>query len=147
MSGPIVTGPFGTPPDCPKGLKPQWNPEERRWECVPDFHNQPFALIWQGDCDGWLAIRLSYMPVVNPHDRRQGPTMSVQRALKSSNPEIALADLSRRLSGLKKLKTRLQTALRGAVKAQKGQARSRATQRTRAKAKAKARTKAVRKKK
>jgi hypothetical protein len=128
MSGRILSEIDELPPNCQAGHFAR-RKSGGGWECVAYTHLVPIDLIIQGDCDGVLAVRLTYIEAINPPDRAGRPQLG--------RTEIALDGLPLSL-GIRELKSRLETALRGVVSPRRAlSAKAAPRPRTKAKPKAK----------
>ena len=140
MSGIVVVN---KPDDCPAGTHAELRSDGAGFDCVPNAHLRPFALIWQGDCEGWLVVRLSYAPAINPTapqrslGARTAPPLA-KRGKRVAGTEIGLEEMAKRVrhADLKAAIRKLQKK----IKAEAGAAAPRSYTRTAAKAKPKARS-------
>jgi hypothetical protein len=154
MSGLTDGAPAEVPvPDCGAGYYPKWNAQTQQYDCIKGINPKPFEMIWQGDCEGWLVIRLSYAPAINP-SRPVGTPVPIlsgpdtaplaRRGRRVAGPEVQVEQLAKRVSTAA-LKRALR-ALKGSVRSVKGKTAA-PKQRSRKKAKAPSRSRAPRRKK
>lgn len=135
MSGSILSE-FDGAPHCGEG-KFARRTTGGGWECVEYNHLVPIDLVVQGDCDGFLAVRLTYVEAINPPETESRGQAG--RPVKLG-PEVALDGLPLSI-GMRELKSRLDQALRGVVsprRARTAQATPRSGIRGKAKGKGKA---------
>lgn len=120
MSGTIDDGSADVPKKCEDGFHALEDLETGQWHCVPNVHVEPWMLIWQGDCDGWLVVRLSHAPAINPAEApvmRSGGLLAPPLARlgkRIAGPEVSLQTLGRRVSAAK-LTAMLKKQLKGRV--------------------------------